>query len=612
LDDGDILCHPTLVMPYFEAFDAANVAIGATRNRQKTEVSYFATADVMFQNAQLWRLEEVRSMASVSLASEGCKTLGVAVGPPEAVAEQLDEKAKVVKAMHERIQICQDPLIEFILLRESLGVGRVNHILRVHGYELAERGGAAAVYDGVGRASMERLFPGLTDEGFEQATLSAKESGLGWRQALDVARPAHLGALVAAYPRIKGMIKTCTEAGLLPTGNLENRLAELLRAAETAYFSVLDETEKIKAEDFLFRAKAAAELAWQSITSGANGPEPAAPRVSAIGNNDDEDVLAPRRRLGGRINSAHLQRELSILSDATKLRRLISKLERQGAWKQKERINELRHKDVSHSWLYHLDAREGSVLTAIDFIANVQKRLRCRSYVGAAPCRLCGAQLDAHLEHSETCSTAEATRGHYACVRAVVDGIRLADPAVTTEPRGLTSTSSRPADIFTTAAVPGRGAALDVCIASPNAAAAAGDAADAAFKRKLRRYRNEIRELAAAGIAFRPLVWTADGRPHPAAVRTLCYAADIAVTRNGQQASAGALVTRWKHEIQIAILRHRAAMARAVLPRASALDLWLLTGQTDREASTEARAAPLDEDGDEGDEADLLESDEEE
>ena len=151
-----------------------------------------------------------------------------------------------------------------------------------------------------------------------------------------------------------------------------------------------------------------------------------------------------------------------------------------------------------------------------------------------------------------------------------------------------------------------------MCIASPNAAAAAGDAADAAFKRKLRRYRNEIRELAAAGIAFRPLVWTADGRPHPAAVRTLCYAADIAVTRNGQQASAGALVTRWKHEIQIAILRRRAAMARAVLPRASALDLWLLTGQTDREASTEARAAPLDEDGDEGDEADLFESDEEE
>ena len=95
-------------------------------------------------------------------------------------------------------------------------------------------------------------------------------------------------------------------------------------------------------------------------------------------------------------------------------------------------------------------------------------------------------------------------------MRALVDGFKLADPAVTTEPRGLTTTTSRLADIFTTAAVPGRGAALDVCVASPNAAAATGDAAAAAFEKKLRRYQLEICELASAGIAFRPLVWTAD------------------------------------------------------------------------------------------------------
>ena len=175
--------------------------------------------------------------------------------------------------------------------------------------------------------------------------------------------------------------------------------------------------------------------------------------------------------------------------------------------------------------------------------------------------------------------------------------MKLADPAVTTEPRGLTSTTSRPADIFTTAAVPGRGAALDVCVASPNAAAAMGDAAEAAFRRKLRRYRREIQELSAAGIAFRPLVWTADGRPHPAAIRTLRFAADIAVTRNGQQATAGMLVSRWKHEIQIAILRRRAAMTRAVLPRATTQQLWLMEGRADREGGNDSRMAPLDEDG---------------
>ena len=217
-------------------------------------------------------------------------------------------------------------------------------------------------------------------------------------------------------------------------------------------------------------------------------------------------------------------------------------------------------------------------------------------YSGDAPCRVCGAIMDAQLEHSETCCTAEATRGHYACVRAVVDGLRLADPAITTEPRGLTTTTSRPADIFTTAAVPGRGAALDVCVASPNAAAAMGDAAAAAFRRKLHRYRQEITELAAAGIAFRPLVWTADGCPHPAVTRTLQHAAQIADTRNNQQASAGALVGRWKHEIQIAILRRRAAMARAVLPKATAQQMWVLEGVVDRAEAEAGRALPLEED----------------
>ena len=43
-------------------------------------------------------------------------------------------KADVIRAMHERVQLCQDPQTECALLRESLGVSRFNHILRVHGH----------------------------------------------------------------------------------------------------------------------------------------------------------------------------------------------------------------------------------------------------------------------------------------------------------------------------------------------------------------------------------------------------------------------------------------------------------------------------------------------
>ena len=108
-----------------------------------------------------------------------------------------------------------------------------------------------------------------------------------------------------------------------------------------------------------------------------------------------------------------------------------------------------------------------------------------------------------------------------------------------------------------------------------------GGAAQAAFDRKLSHYREEIPDLRNQGIHYRTLVWTADGRPHPAVTRTLQYASDIASSRNGQQMSAKSLQHRWKHEIQIVVLRRRAAMTWAVLPNPSARAEWLLAGVID-------------------------------
>ena len=119
-------------------------------------------------------------------------------------------------------------------------------------------------------------------------------------------------------------------------------------------------------------------------------------------------------------------------------------------------------------------------------------------------------------------------------------------------------------------------------MASSIAAAARGDAAQAAFNRKLTHYRNELGVLWQQNIHHRPPVWTADGRPHPAVTRTLQYAADIACSRNGQQMLATSFQSRWKHEIQIALPRRRAAMARAVLPNPSARAKWLFAGVIDR------------------------------
>ena len=194
------------------------------------------------------------------------------------------------------------------------------------------------------------------------------------------------------------------------------------------------------------------------------------------------------------------------------------------------------------------------------------------------------------LEHAETCSTAEVTRGHHACVHAVVCGMKLADPGIATEPSGLTGSQSRLTDILTTAAVPGRSAALDVCVASSTAAAARGDAAQAAFDRKISHYRNEIGGTAATGrslsLSCLDSGWTtAPGRHANASVRSRhCLQPERAANAGGITSS----------QVEARNLNRRAAMARAVLPNPSARAEWFLAGVIDRALHRWRHVPPLD------------------
>ena len=226
-------------------------------------------------------------------------------------------------------------------------------------------------------------------------------------------------------------------------------LEQLLGDVEAAYLASLTETEKVSAEEFLRRAHSGAEETWSRIFGGGSGVAPVIPRVIAEGavpsmsddlqEDGNEAVFGGRR---GRTTPVHLQKELSALRDRSRLRGLEASLEAQGHWTQLDRVKELRHAEVSHKWLSHLDTRNCGVLAAADFFVNVQKRQVAISHASALACRHCGEQLDPQAEHSEICSVAEATKGHYAWVRALVNGLRLADPAVTTEPCGLTSSTS--------------------------------------------------------------------------------------------------------------------------------------------------------------------------
>ena len=145
-----------------------------------------------------------------------------------------------------------------------------------------------------------------------------------------------------------------------------------------------------------------------------------------------------------RLSAPQFQAQLSWLADRPRLRRLKSTLLSKGAWQQGTRLEDLCHTHVSHKWLSSLGCVRGECLDATrPHHQRAEKTWKQSVWTGFGEWRSCGSFLDPQLEHGKTCSTAEATRGHHACVHAVVCGLKLADPGITTEPRGLTASQSR-------------------------------------------------------------------------------------------------------------------------------------------------------------------------
>ena len=60
-------------------------------------------------------------------------------------------------------------------------------------------------------------------------------SARGFKRARDIAAPAHLGALIAAKPRIKGVIRDAVPASPLPERILETRLSEVIETATSTF-----------------------------------------------------------------------------------------------------------------------------------------------------------------------------------------------------------------------------------------------------------------------------------------------------------------------------------------------------------------------------------------
>ncbi len=94
---------------------------------------------------------------------------------------------------------------------------------------------------------------------------------------------------------------------------------------------------------------------------------------------------------------------------------------------------------------------------------------------------------------------------------------------------------------------------------------------------KLAAYAPHAAELAAAGVAYVPLVWSAYGRPHPEAAATLEQLARRAARRRGLRCHRP-LLRRALAAIGVALWRRLAAMQVACLPPLGPVESQLLFG----------------------------------
>ena len=182
----------------------------------------------------------------------------------------------------------------------------------------------------------------------------------------------------------------------------------------------------------------------------------------------------------------------------------------------------------------------------------------------------------------EICSSAEATRGHCACVHALLGSLKLAEPGVTTEPRGHTEATCRPADIFTTDAV--QDAAWPWMFAHHPPMQEHEEICSTGFL--TRRHPTVEGESKTCECSRQPM------DDHTQLSDKRCNTQQTAACRNGQKMSGTALRHRWTHEAQIALLRRRAAMTRTVLPFTSPRDQLLRCWLVDR-TSTHWTGGPL-------------------
>jgi hypothetical protein len=360
------------------------------------------------------------------------------------------------------------------------------------------------------------------------------------------------------------------------TKNAFVRLKDLLR----------DDDAKADAEHEVAEAGRVAAQGWARMrtTGGTRRPLESA---SAVARNtaEEEDARQGDRAAGGLVADAGLedsehpaslaggdsttkaQRRLCSLLDVAVTQELEARLKRQGRDADLRRLAELRDDNVNHDWLWCLHSAHNRPLSEAEFVAAVRLRLGCAGPSEPAACALCGGTLDSSGAHALCCAKGECSKGHNGIRDVLHKACLAADPVAEREPLHLLEAhpALRPADVLTSAAIPGCLAALDVGVMAPEASGAGKDCCAALRRRKLHEHEPYEDAMRKAGLSYVPLAWSGFGRPHAVTHTVLGNIARQAARRRGGS-DATVLRRRTAASIGLEIARRGARMAMACLP----------------------------------------------
>ena len=574
LDDGQLVCQPKDADSVLRTFDEHAATVGARRatgSAAKSVARLCGCPEAVEQHAQGdWCTEYIQTSTSKQQSWDR-HVLGIDFGSEDSATAQFRKAAANVSELHDALSTVDDTASELVLLRKCADVCKVTHLLRAAGASID--GAVLEEYDDVLHQSLSRSLGGQLDDLSDlQATLGIGQSGLGMRGASQVALPAFIASRVESKWIV---VQLGAQIGQLGVDTV-------------TLFALYDEETAAACQSFEQSLPPGAADQCKALVQTALGPAAGGPSLDPqqrrrLGALTGDGLVLPAGYEDREFEPMGLQASLLALQDDREVVHLLTQLNARGLHDRARRVTDLKDTGVCHDWLWRISPAHGPTVPAAEYAPAVRLRLGAPVVPPDTICAKCGAAMGSSASHALCCNLAEATRGHYAVRDEVLTLAHLADSMSAVEVPGLIPSrpSLRPADILTSAAVPGRLAALDIGISSPDSTGAGLDCCAAMEKRKHReyaRYTDELKEN--GGIVYKPLVWSAWGRPHIETQVMLESMAKIVARRKGLQ-DYRLVLRRVQCAISVQLARRAVRMLFGCIPRLEAEEMQTLLGEAD-------------------------------